>query len=65
MFLIYYHVCVSKCLHALMKTDKIYIRVTDDEKQQLEEEAMRRGITQSELIRSLIARLPVPSPKVD
>lgn len=44
-----------------MKTNKIYIRVTDYEKQQLEEEAMRRGMTKSELIRSLIARFPAPS----
>ena len=46
-----------------MKTDKIYMRVTDYEKQQLEEEAMRRGMTKSDLIRSLIARFPAPSQK--
>ena len=44
-----------------MKTTRIDIRLTDYEKQQLEEEAVRRGMTKSELIRSLIARFPAPS----
>ncbi|WP_293114477.1 hypothetical protein [Moorena sp. SIO4G3] len=36
------------------------IRLTDFEKKQLEQEAERRGMTQSSLLRSLIARFPVP-----
>jgi predicted DNA binding CopG/RHH family protein len=44
-----------------VKTTRIDIRLTDYEKQQLEEEAVRRGMTKSELIRSLIARFPAPS----
>lgn len=43
-----------------MKTTRIDIRLTDYEKQQLEKEAIRRGMTKSELIRSLIARFPPP-----
>lgn len=46
-----------------MKSEKVFIRVTLYEKQQLIEEAERRGMTQSELIRSLIARFPAPSQK--
>lgn len=46
-----------------MKTEKIFLRVTEYEKQQLIEEAARRGMTQSELIRSLIARFPEPNKK--
>jgi len=46
-----------------MKTERLMIRVTSFEKQQLNEEAERRGMTQSELIRSLIARLPEPKQK--
>lgn len=46
-----------------MKTEKIFLRVTEYEKQQLVEEAVRRGMTQSELIRSMIARLPEPNKK--
>ncbi|WP_424101402.1 CopG family transcriptional regulator [Moorena producens] len=52
-----------------MKNKKLTIRVTDFERRQLEQEANRRGMTQSELIRSLIARFPVrvasalPNPK--
>ncbi|MEG4428011.1 MULTISPECIES: plasmid mobilization protein [unclassified Microcoleus] len=41
-----------------MKTKKIFLRVTKSEKKQLVDEAARRGMTQSELIRSMIARLP-------
>lgn len=46
-----------------MKTEKIFLRVTKYEKQQLVEEAKRRGMTQSELIRSFIARFPAPTEK--
>ena len=46
-----------------MKTEKIFLRVTEYEKRQLVEESARRGMTQSELIRSLIARFPSPSKK--
>ncbi|WP_245555400.1 plasmid mobilization protein [Baaleninema simplex] len=46
-----------------MKTEKIFLRVAEYEKRQLVEEAARRGMTQSELIRSLIARFPEPSKK--
>ncbi|NEO00770.1 MAG: ribbon-helix-helix protein, CopG family [Moorea sp. SIO3I7] len=42
-----------------MKYKKLTIRITDFEKRQLAQEADRRGMTQSELIRSLIARFPV------
>ena len=48
-----------------MKTKRLDIRLTDYEVQQLEEEAIRRGMTKSELIRSLIARFPAPSPNAD
>ncbi|WP_229415483.1 MULTISPECIES: hypothetical protein [Moorena] len=34
------------------------IRLTDFDKKQLQQEAERRGMTQSSLLRSLIARLP-------
>lgn len=44
-----------------MKTETIYIRVTKYEKEQLEQEAARHGMSQSELVRSLIARFPAPS----
>ncbi|AOY81892.1 ribbon-helix-helix protein, CopG family [Moorena producens JHB] len=43
-----------------MKYKKLIIRITDFEKRQLAQEAERRGMTQSELIRSLIARFPDP-----
>jgi predicted DNA binding CopG/RHH family protein len=43
-----------------MKDQKVIIRITDYEKKQLEQEATRRGMTKSELIRSLIARFPAP-----
>jgi len=46
-----------------MKTEKIFIRVSEYEKRQLIEEAARRGMTQSDLLRSLIARFPSPSQK--
>ncbi|NEP47942.1 MAG: CopG family transcriptional regulator [Moorea sp. SIO3C2] len=47
-----------------MKDKKLMIRLTDFEKRQLLQEAERRGMTQSELIRSLIARFPVPKDSV-
>ena len=43
-----------------MKNKKLTIRVTEFERRQLEQEANRRGMTQSELIRSLIARFRDP-----
>jgi len=43
-----------------MKTEKIFLRVTKYEKMQLVQEAARRGMSQSELIRSFIAKLPEP-----
>ncbi|MBW4648012.1 MAG: ribbon-helix-helix domain-containing protein [Kastovskya adunca ATA6-11-RM4] len=46
-----------------MKTEKIYIRLTEYEKRQLEKEAASRGMTKSELIRTLIARFPEPNKK--
>ncbi|WP_438941513.1 CopG family transcriptional regulator [Moorena bouillonii] len=42
-----------------MKNKKLTIRITNFEKRQLAQEAERRGMTQSDLIRSLIARFPV------
>lgn len=43
-----------------MKDKKIEIRMTEYELRQLEQEAKRRGMNRSELIRSLIARFPEP-----
>jgi predicted DNA binding CopG/RHH family protein len=43
-----------------MKDKKLEIRITGYEMRQLEQEAARRGMTKSELIRSLIARFPNP-----
>jgi predicted DNA binding CopG/RHH family protein len=43
-----------------MKDKKLEIRITSYEMRQLEQEATRRGMTKSELIRSLIARFPAP-----
>lgn len=48
-----------------MKTERLDIRLTKYEMRQLEQEATKRGMTKSELIRSLIARFPAPSDKVD
>jgi hypothetical protein len=42
----------------LMKTTRIYIRLSDYEKQQLEKAAIKREMNQSDLVRSMIARLP-------
>ncbi len=38
----------------------LQIRISDDKMRQLEEEAMRQGMTKSELIRHLIAKFPEP-----
>jgi predicted DNA binding CopG/RHH family protein len=46
--------------HDKMKNKKLEIRVTEYEVKQLEQEAARRGMSKSELVRSLIARLPLP-----
>ncbi len=43
-----------------MKNKKLEIRITEYEMKQLEQEACRRGMTKSELVRSLIARFPSP-----
>ncbi|NEO80565.1 CopG family transcriptional regulator [Moorena sp. SIO4G3] len=43
-----------------MKDKTLMIRLTSFEKRQLKQEADRRGMTSSELLRSLIARFPVP-----
>ena len=43
-----------------MKNIRLEIRLTEYESKQLEKEAVNRGMTKSELIRSLIARLPAP-----
>ncbi|NEO49349.1 MAG: ribbon-helix-helix protein, CopG family [Moorea sp. SIO4A3] len=47
-----------------MKDKKLTIRITSFEKRQLAQEAERRGMTQSELLRSLIARFPDPKDSV-
>ena len=44
-----------------MKDKKLEIRITSYEMQQLQQEAHKRGMTKSELIRSLIARFPAPA----
>lgn len=49
------------CMCVQMKTERLDIRLTKYEMQQLEQEADRRGMTKSELIRSLIARFPAPT----
>lgn len=43
-----------------MKNIRLEIRLTEYESRQLEQEAVKRGMTKSELIRSMIARLPAP-----
>ncbi|EGJ33075.1 MAG: CopG family transcriptional regulator [Moorea sp. SIO2B7] len=47
-----------------MKDKKLIVRVTEFEKKQLKQEADRRGMTPSELVRSFIARLPIPGDSV-
>jgi hypothetical protein len=46
-----------------MKNIRLGIRLTEYEARHLEEEAIRRGMSKSELVRSLIGRLPDPSNK--
>jgi len=46
-----------------MKTKRIDIRMTEYEVKQLDSEAERRGMTRSELVRSMVARLPEPKLK--
>lgn len=66
MSLFYYTKCVPNCLvDTIMKTEKIFVRLTEYEKLQLSQEAAKRGMTKSELIRSLIACFPAPSFKAD
>jgi hypothetical protein len=43
-----------------MKNLKLEVRLTKYEMLQLQQEAIRRNMTKSELIRSLIARFPDP-----
>ena len=43
-----------------MKNRRLDIKLTEYEFSQLEEEAKRRGMNKSELIRSFIARFPEP-----
>ncbi|AOY81927.1 ribbon-helix-helix protein, CopG family [Moorena producens JHB] len=47
-----------------MKTIKMTIRLTEYEKKKLEQEADKRGMNQSEVLRSLIARFPEPKDSV-
>jgi predicted DNA binding CopG/RHH family protein len=46
-----------------MKTKRIDIRMTEYEIRQLDSEAERRGMTRSDLVRSMIAKLPEPNIK--
>lgn len=43
-----------------MKNKVLEVRLTEYEDRQLRQEAASRGMTKSELIRSLIARFPAP-----
>lgn len=43
-----------------MKEKKLEVRMTEYEMRQLEQEAKKRGMTKSDLIRSVIARFPPP-----
>jgi predicted DNA binding CopG/RHH family protein len=43
-----------------MKNKKLEVRITEYEYSQLKQEAERRGMTISELIRSCIAKFPEP-----
>ncbi|NEQ70524.1 MAG: ribbon-helix-helix protein, CopG family [Symploca sp. SIO1B1] len=43
-----------------MKNKKLEIRITNYQMTQLEQEAARRGMSKSELIRNLIAKFPEP-----
>ncbi|MBD0346309.1 MAG: ribbon-helix-helix protein, CopG family [Coleofasciculus sp. Co-bin14] len=44
-----------------MKNERLEVRLTKYEMCQLKEEAARREMSKSELLRSLIARFPPPS----
>jgi hypothetical protein len=44
----------------IMKNFELKVRLTQYEALQLKQEALRRNMTKSELIRSLIARFPDP-----
>ncbi|GET42885.1 ribbon-helix-helix protein, CopG family [Microseira wollei] len=46
-----------------MKNLRLDVKLSEYQMCQLAEEAARRGMTKSELIRSLIARLPEPLPQ--
>ncbi len=54
---------VKSFVITFVKNRRLSIKLTEFELQQLKEEASRRGMTQSELLRSLIARFPLPSKK--
>lgn len=43
-----------------MKNKTLEVRITEYEDRQLKQEAERRGMSKSELVRSLIARFPAP-----
>ncbi|MBD2183082.1 CopG family transcriptional regulator [Planktothrix sp. FACHB-1355] len=43
-----------------MEDKKLEIRITGYKMRQLEQQAISRGMTKSELVRSLIARFPAP-----
>jgi hypothetical protein len=51
---------LRKYVREKMKNIRLEIRLTEYESRQLEQEAVKRGMTKSELIRSLVARLPAP-----
>ncbi|GET38422.1 hypothetical protein MiSe_31800 [Microseira wollei NIES-4236] len=44
----------------MMKTKKVEVRMREYEYNQLRQEAIRRGMTNCELVRSIIAKLPEP-----
>jgi hypothetical protein len=44
-----------------MKTINLTVRITEYEKKQLLQEADRRGMSMSDIVRSWIAKLPEPS----
>ena len=53
-------ICIDDWQYNTMKKCYLQIGISDDQMRQLEEEAMRRGMTKSELIRHLIAKFPEP-----
>jgi hypothetical protein len=62
MYSIYYIVYTDVCTYSFIKNRRLEIKLTNYELQQLEE-AQRRGMNKSELLKSLIARFPAPSKK--